>query len=68
MKIDAEKILKPLIIFNLITILLTNFQFTFTNEDSYISEKELSDKYQLLEKPDIYYIVFDGYPNLDVAQ
>ena len=68
MKIDAEKILKPLIVFNLITILLTNFQFTFTNEDSSISKEELSYKYQLLKKPDIYYIVFDGYPNLDVAQ
>lgn len=68
MKIDAEKILKPLIVFNLITILLTNFQFTYTNENSYISEEELSDKYQLSEKPDIYYIVFDGYPNFDIAQ
>lgn len=68
MKVDVEKIIKPLIIFNLITIFLTNFQFPFVNEDSYISKKELSDDYQLLEKPDIYYIVFDGYPNLDVAQ
>ena len=67
-KIDVKKIIKPLIVFNLITISLTNFQFTFGNEDAYISDKELTYEYQLLEKPDIYYIVFDGYPNLDVAQ
>jgi len=67
-KIDVKKIIKPLIVFNLITISLTNFQFTFGNEDAYISDKELTYEYKLLEKPDIYYIVFDGYPNLDVAQ
>lgn len=67
-KIDSEKIIKPLIIFNLITVVLTNFQFTISNEESYILKNELSTEYQLLEKPDIFYIVFDGYPNLDVAQ
>lgn len=68
MQIDIEKIVKPLIIFNLLTLLLTNFQFTISNEESYLSKNELSTEYQLLEKPDIFYIVFDGYPNLDVGQ
>ena len=68
LKINTEKIVMPSLIFYIILIFLINFPISPRNASTDNLQSSYYSDLQLDSKPDIYFILLDGYPNLNVAK
>ena len=68
LKINIEKIVMPSLVFYIILIFLINFPISPRNASTDNLQSNYYSDLQLNSKPDIYFILLDSYPNMNVAK
>ncbi len=67
-KLKTDEWIKPVLIFYILFVFLINFPVSFNGDSSNSSKFNENLNIEFHTKPDIYFVLLDGYPNLSIAE